>query len=61
MKEHRKYTAEEATQLYLDELKATDPGPAVQKVILEIEDELKKKRARPKKRQGPSRMQPIPH
>jgi len=33
------YTPEEATQLYLDLLKGTNPSPAVQEVIDKIEGE----------------------
>lgn len=41
-----KYTPEEAVQRYLDRLKNSDPSPAVQEAIREIEDEM---RSRPQK------------
>lgn len=49
MTDRQKYTPEEATQLYLDLLKSTNPSKKVQDVIDEIEDELQARPTHKKK------------
>ena len=36
----QEYTAEDATRMYLDHLKRSNPSPAVQAVIVEVEEEI---------------------
>lgn len=47
MANHRRKRDDEATLLYLERLRRTNPSPAVLKVIEQIEDELEHDPARP--------------
>lgn len=47
MANHRRKRDDEATLLYLERLRRTNPSPGVLKVIEQIEDELERDPARP--------------